>query len=69
MLHCYHPQRSCGKVMYLHLFVILFTGGVSLTETPLDRDPLDRDPSPGQRPPAQRPPGQKPPLDKDPPVQ
>ena len=22
----YRPQRSCGKVMFLHLFVILFTG-------------------------------------------
>ena len=46
-----------GKVMFLHLSVILFTReiGVSLkrplwTETPLDRDPLDRD-HPGQRPP------------------
>ena len=25
----YRPQRSCGKVMFLHLCVILFTGGVS----------------------------------------
>ena len=24
-LHCYHPQRSCGKVMFLHLSVILIT--------------------------------------------
>ena len=24
---CYRPQRSCGKVMFLHLSVILFTGG------------------------------------------
>ena len=23
----YCPQRSCGKVMFLHLSVILFTGG------------------------------------------
>ena len=23
----YRPQRSCGKVMFLHLSVILFTGG------------------------------------------
>ena len=48
-------KRSCGKVMFLHLSVILFTGGRGslyvlydvtscLTETPL----LDRDP-PGQR--------------------
>ena len=25
----YRPQRSCGKVMFLHLSVILFTGWVS----------------------------------------
>ena len=25
----YSPQRSFRKVMFLHLFVILFTGGVS----------------------------------------
>ena len=24
----YRPQRSCGKVMFLHLCVILFTGGL-----------------------------------------
>ena len=54
--------------------MILFTGGVSVRETPLDRDPpppdrapLDRDP-PGQRPPwTETPPGQRPPLDRDPP--
>ena len=28
VLFYYHPQRSCGKVMFLHLCVILFTGGV-----------------------------------------
>ena len=27
MLHHYRPQRSYGKVMFLHLSVILFTGG------------------------------------------
>ena len=27
--HFYRPQRSCGKVMFLHLSVILFGGGVS----------------------------------------
>ena len=26
----YRLQRSCGKVMFLHLSVILFTGGVSV---------------------------------------
>ena len=28
------PSRSCGRVMFLHLSVILFTGGVSATHTP-----------------------------------
>ena len=27
IFHVYRPQRSCGKVMFLHLSVILFTGG------------------------------------------
>ena len=31
---CYHPQSSCGKVMFLHLSVILFTGGVSARHPP-----------------------------------
>ena len=38
-------KRSCGKVMFLHLFVILLTGGRCTplgTHTPLDRHPLDR---------------------------
>ena len=45
----YRPQRSCGKVMFLHLSVILFTGsGVSLSRGSLSRqalcqgDPLPR---------------------------
>ena len=29
-LHNYHPQRSCGKVMFLHLSVILSMGGGGL---------------------------------------
>ena len=35
--HIYHPQRSCGKVMFLHLSVILFTGGLPYPsgQTPL----------------------------------
>ena len=39
---CYHPQGSCGKVMFLHLSVILFTGGVAYTpreQTPPSRYP------------------------------
>ena len=43
----YRPQRSCGKVMFLHLCVILFTGAVSATppgQTPpwADTIPLGR---------------------------
>ena len=30
----YRPQRSCGKVMFLHLSVILFTGGGCLPHPP-----------------------------------
>ena len=58
----YRPQRSYSKVMFLHLSVILFTGGVSASspgqvpwaDTPLGRHPLWADtPTPGQTPPAQ----------------
>ena len=39
----YRPERSCGKVMFLHLSVILFTGGC-LADTPLGRHaPLQAD--------------------------
>ena len=74
----YRPRRSCGKIMFLHLSVILFT------QRPLDRDPpgqrpLDRGP-PNQRSPRQRPPWTEThpnrdphwietPLDRDPPGQ
>ena len=30
ILHYYRPQQSCGKVMFLHLCVILFTGVISV---------------------------------------
>ena len=42
----YRPQRSCGKVMFLHLSVILFTGQreISVREAPQTE-------TPGQRPP------------------
>ena len=48
----YRPHRSCGKVMFLHLSVILSTGGVCQTPPTsgthlLDRHPLGRQP-PGQ---------------------
>ena len=51
----YRPQRRCGKVMFLHLSVILFTRVVCLPHHPLDQrqtPPLGRHPS-GQTPPAQ----------------
>ena len=28
LTHYYRPQRSCGKVMFLHVSVILFVGGL-----------------------------------------
>ena len=42
----YHPQRSCGKVMFLHLSFIL-----SMRQRPPGQTP------PGQTPPRQTPPG------------
>ena len=63
----YRPQRSWGKVMFLHMSVILFTGGRSTwagtppgryTPLPLGRYPQAGTP-PGQVPPS---PGQVPPL-------
>ena len=58
----YRPQRSCGKVMFLHLSVILFTGGVADTpqeQTPPGADMIPRaDTPPGADPPgADTPPG------------
>ena len=50
----YRPQRSCGKIMFLHLFVILFRGG-GVWQTPSSQTP------PGQTPPWQTPPRQTPP--------
>ena len=41
-LHIYRPQRSCGKVMFLHLSVILLKGGVADTpraDTPWETPP------------------------------
>ena len=47
----YRPQRSCSKVMILHLYVILLTGGVWHTpplvdtlSTPRQRPPMGRHP-------------------------
>ena len=52
--NCYRPQRSCSKVMFLHLSAILSTGGY-LPQYMLRYTP------PGQTPPEQTPPGQTPP--------
>ena len=41
-IYFYHPQRSCGKVMFLHLSVILFTGADT---------PMGSYPPPGKTPP------------------
>ena len=63
IFNLYHPQRSCGKVMFLHMSVILSTGGC-LADTPWADTP-DRhhwaDTPPGQTPLARHPPGQTPP--------
>ena len=70
-------KRSCGKVMFLHLSVILFTGrrrGLSWQRPPWIETTLNRDTT-GQRPPSWTetplldrypPPGQIPPLDREP---
>ena len=66
MKHCYIPQRSCSKVMLLHLSVILFMGGGSAihgqthppghthpwADTPKQTPPLGRHPL-GRRSPAE----------------
>ena len=50
MYRCYYrPQRSCGKVMFLHLSVILFTGGVS-APVHAGIQPSWADTAPGQTP-------------------
>ena len=38
----YRPQHSCGKVMFLHLSVILFTGGHPAEIPPTRQTPLDQ---------------------------
>ena len=45
-LHCYRPQRNYGKVMFLHLSVILFTGGCVGRHSPQPETPwADTSPS------------------------
>ena len=66
----YRPQRSCGKVMFLHLSVILFTGGSATpsgqTPRPSGGHPLRQTPpgqtSPRKTSPGQTTPGQTPPC-------
>ena len=61
MVHNYYrSQRSCGKVMFLHLFVILSTGGV-YPSMHLGRHPPGETPIPGRHLPGQTFPGQTPP--------
>ena len=49
---CYHPQGSCGKVMFLHLSAILCTGRGAIWQTPprqtppMQTSPLGRHPPP-----------------------
>ena len=60
-INIYRPQRSWGKVMFLHVSVILFTGGICLsacwdTTTPGTRHPppRTRHPPVDQAPPGTR---------------
>ena len=64
----YRWQRSCGKVMFLHVPVILLTGvGVSVRETPQTETPGQR--TPRQRSPWTETPWTETPLDREPPGQ
>ena len=65
-LHFYRPQRSCGKVMFLHLSVILFTGGGGVCRTPSRQTPSQADtPLLGKHtPPRQTPRPQRRPLQR-----
>ena len=55
----YRPQRSCDKVMFLHLSVILFTGGGCLPPQPPGKTPPS---TPGQTLPPGQTPQQTPPA-------
>ena len=75
LLDIYHPQLSCGKVMFSQVSVILFTGG-GVWQTPPSpvRHPLGQTPLPKQTPPwtdtpGQRSPGRHPPQADTPPRQ
>ena len=70
--YCLLPptNKVWGKVMFLHLSVILFTVGRGYTppmQTPSGRHPLGRHPlvdTPWQTPPGQTPPGRHPPASR-----
>ena len=47
----YRPQRSWGKVMFLHLSVILSTGGSATHTPPLGRHLPGQNPPPSKQPP------------------
>ena len=49
--HLYRPQRSCGKVMFLHVSVILSTGGDG-RQTPPGKTPPRQTHTPWADPPA-----------------
>ena len=56
MRHIYHPQHSCGKLMFLHLSVTLSTFCPPQADNPLGQIPLPL----GRHPPGQTPPGRNP---------
>ena len=59
------PNEVVAKVIFLHLFVILFTGGV-VSQKALRQTPPDQTPPPPEQTPAPR---TRPPLDQTPPDQ
>ena len=83
MSHYYRSQRSCGKVVFLHVSVILFTGGClgrhplrsrhppgrhpTWADTPQEQTAPRQTPPPGQTPPGQKPPCADNPLEQTPP--
>ena len=61
--HNYRPQLSCGKIMFLHLSVILSTGGGVYAQGGVSQHSL------GQAPPGRHTPVQAPSLGRHPPAQ
>ena len=79
LTYFYRPQRSCSKVMFSQVSVILFTGGrgcvwqKTLSRHPLARHPLGRHPPAdtplGKHPLGRRPRADTPPTGQTPPMQ